>query len=114
MKVASDGGMPLEAIPLVLGGLIGLAGLLLLLDAWLPDEIFASERRQHKRRERDRLGETLVGLGVLSMAAAFVSRDAWKYSTLMVIAGSVVLLWGVMRNGGYLREVFARSQRPRA
>lgn len=114
MKVASDGRMRLETIPLILGGLIGLAGLALLFDAWLPDEMLAGgERRRHKRRQRDRLGESLVGLGVIAMAAAFVARDEWAYSTLVVIAGSALMLVGIVRNGGYLREVFARSQRPR-
>ena len=114
MKVASDERMRLETIPLILGGLIGLAGLALLFDALLPDELLATERRHHKRRQRDRFGEALVGLGVLAMAAAFVARDEWGYSTLVVIAGSALMLVGIVRNGGYLREIFARSQRPRA
>ncbi|MEX2178805.1 MAG: hypothetical protein WD801_08860 [Gemmatimonadaceae bacterium] len=104
--------MRLETIPLIIGGLIGLVGIALLFDAWMP-EVFAGteERRQHKRRERDRFGESLVGFGVLAMAAAFVGRDTWRYSILTVIAGSVLLLWGVKRNSGYLREVFGRSVR---
>ncbi len=104
--------MRLETIPLIVGGLIGLVGVLLLFDAWMP-EVFAgeTERRQHKRRERDRFGEALVGFGVLAMAAAFMGRDTWRYSILTVIAGSVLLLWGVKRNSGYLREVFGRSAR---
>ena len=71
--------MRLETIPLILGGLIGLIGLGLLFDAWLKDDIFAStERRKRPRRERNRFGEALVGLGVLAMAAAFIGRDTWK------------------------------------
>ena len=105
--------MRLETFPLVLGGLIGLIGIALLFDAFMPDQLAPQERRQHKRRERDRFGESLVGLGVVAMAAAFLGRDTWRYSIVTVIAGTVLLLWGAKRNGGYLREVFARSIRPR-
>ena len=63
--------MRMETIPFVLGGLIGLIGLGLLLDAWMPDDTrHGEERRRHRRVERDRFGEGLVGLGVLAMAAA--------------------------------------------
>jgi len=104
--------MRLETLPLVLGGLIGLVGLALLLDAWLKDDIFVStERRSRPRRDRNRFGEALVGLGVLAMAAAFVGRDTWRYSTVTVIAGAVLLLWGIQRNGAYLRELFTKNDR---
>lgn len=105
--------MRLETFPLVLGVLIGLVGLGLLFDAWLDDEVLVrSERRKRPRRNRDRVGEALVGLGVIAMAAAFIGRDTWRYSTVAVIAGAVLLLWGTKRNGGYLREALGRSERP--
>jgi hypothetical protein len=104
--------MRLEMIPLILGVLVGLVGLALVLDAWVPDNIVVpSERRRRPRRERDKFGEALVGLGVLAMSAAFIGRDTWRYSTVTVIAGSALLLLGVWRNGGYLREVFVRGDR---
>ena len=91
--------MRLETIPLILGALIGLVGIGLVLDAWLKDDIIIKqERRRRPRRERDRLGEALVGLGVLAMAAAFMGRDTWRYSTVAVIAGAVLLLWGAISN----------------
>ena len=106
--------MRLETVPLVIGILIGVIALALIFDAWAPDNIVVSEeRRRRQRRDRDRFGEALVGLGVLAMAAAFVGRDTWRYSTVTVIAGSVLLLWGAMRNARYIREVFARSDRPK-
>ncbi|HMC55880.1 MAG TPA: hypothetical protein VKH19_11945 [Gemmatimonadaceae bacterium] len=102
-------------IPLVLGGLLGLIGLALVLDAWAPDNIVVKEeRRRRMRRQRDRFGEALVGLGVVAMAAAFIGRDTWRYSTVTVIAGAVLLLWGAVKNSGYIREVFARGDRPKA
>ncbi len=104
--------MRLETLPLILGAFIGLVGLALLLDAWLKDDLFVSdERRSRPRLDRDRFGEALVGLGVLAMAAAFVGRDTWRYSTLAVIAGAVLLLWGIKRNSAYLRELFTRGDR---
>jgi hypothetical protein len=106
--------MRLETIPLILGLLIGLVGIGLILDAWLKDDIvITTERRRRPRRERDRLGEALVGLGVLAMAAAFLGRDSWRYSTIAVIAGSVLLLWGAKRNAAYLRGALSRQQQPR-
>ena len=71
--------MRLETFPLILGVLIGLIGLALLFDAWAPDAMFVSEERRHRpRRDRDRWGEALVGLGMIALAAAFVGRDTWR------------------------------------
>jgi uncharacterized membrane protein len=103
--------MRLEMLPLVLGGLLGLVGLALVVDAWSADSTVVQERRRRPRRERDRLGEALVGLGVIAMAAAFIGRDSWRYSTVTVIVGAVLLLWGAMRNGSYIRDVFIRGDR---
>jgi L-lactate permease len=112
MKVASPVRMRLETIPLIIGGLIGLVGVLLLLDAWLPDETLISpERRRRPRHPRDRAGEAMVGLGIIAMAAAWIGRDTWRYSVVAVIAGSVLLLWGAKRSTGYLRAAFQGSTR---
>lgn len=102
--------MRMETLPLVLGGLVGLIGLLLVLDAWLPDEIVVSrERRRRPRMPRDRRGEAMVGLGIIAMAAAFVGRDTWRYSVVAVMAGAVLLLWGAKRSAAYLRGAFQGS-----
>ena len=102
--------MRIEALPLILGVLLGLIGLGLLFDAWAEDGIWKSiERRSRPRMERDRKGEALLGLGVLAMAAAFIGRDTWKYSVVTVIVGSVLMLWGIKRNGAYLRGVMGRG-----
>jgi hypothetical protein len=104
--------MRLETFPLLVGALIGLIGIGLIFDAWAPDDIVVPQERRHRlRRERDRWGEALVGLGVIAMAAAFIGRDTWRYSILTVIAGVVLLLWGIKRNGTYLREAFVRGDR---
>lgn len=104
----------METIPLVLGVLLGLVGLGLVFDAWAPDEFSVrKERRRRVRRERDRPGEALVGVGVIAMAAAFLGRDSWRYSTVAVIVGVVALLWGVKRSSAYIKGVFVRSDRPK-
>jgi len=33
-----------------------------------------------------------------------MGRDSWPYSTVCVIAGSVLLLWGAWLNRSYFRE----------
>ncbi len=102
--------MRLETLPVVLGVLLGLVGLALVVDAWSPDEIVVpKERRRRFRRPRDRFGEALLGLGVIAMAATFMGRDTWRYSVVSVIAGAVLLVWGVKRNASYLRGVFTRA-----
>ena len=99
--------MRIELIPLIIGGLMALIGLGLVVDAWTPDAMMLSpERRRRKRAERHRSGETMLGFGVLAMAAAFIGRDTWRYSIIAVIAGSVLLLVGAVMNARYLREMF--------
>ena len=112
MKVASPAVMRLETIPLIIGGLIGLIGLALVLDAWLPDNLVVSqERRRRPRLQRDRAGEAMVGLGVIAMAAAWMGRDSWRYSVIAVIAGALLLLIGALRSRAYLRSAFQGSSR---
>ena len=103
--------MRLELLPLIVGGLLGLVGLALLVDAWSNDFAITQERRTRPRRARNRFGEALVGLGIMAMAAAFIGRDSWRYSIVAVIAGAVLLLIGAVRNATYLREIFVRGDR---
>jgi hypothetical protein len=94
-----------ETIPLVLGCLIALLGVGVIADAWLPEKVlYHSERRRRARAERNLGGETSIGLGVLCMAAALIGRDTWAYSTVAVIAGTVLLIFGAWLNRTYLRE----------
>jgi L-lactate permease len=104
--------MRMETLPLVIGGLIGLLGLALVLDAWLPDDMVVSrERRRRPRHPRDRAGEAMVGLGIIAMAAAWLGRDSWRWSVLVVIVGAALLLWGTRRSAGYLRSALQGSVR---
>ena len=97
--------MPLESVPLVLAGLVGLIGLGLVADGWLPDSgPRIDERRRRARAERDRVGEVLIGLGVLAAAAALAGRDAWRWGTVAMIAAVVLVAAGAVRNGSFLAE----------
>jgi hypothetical protein len=97
--------MRVEVIPIVIGILVGLVGLGLVFDAWTPDEIIVRrERRRRPRIERSRGGEAAIGFGVLCMGAAFLGRDTWRYSVVAVIAGTLLMLLGVIRNRRYLGQ----------
>jgi hypothetical protein len=106
--------MNLELIPVIVGGLVGLVGLGLVLDAWTADDVIVQrERRRSPRIERSRGGEAMIGLGVLCMAGAFIGRDTWVYSVVAVIAGSVFLLLGTIASRKYLGEVLGNRGRLR-
>ena len=97
--------MRVEVIPIIIGILVALVGLGLAFDAWTPDEIIVRrERRRRPRVERSRGGEAAIGFGVLCMGAAFIGRDTWRYSVVAVIAGTVLLLLGVISNRRYLAQ----------
>lgn len=98
--------MRLETLPLIAGVVVALVGLLLLLDAWMPDYVLVKrERRRRPRRERDRAGEFMIGLGLLGMAGAFLGLDAWRYRILAALLGAAFLLAGLLKNRAYLGEV---------
>ena len=99
--------MRLEQVPLFIGVIVAILGLGLVLDAQLPEGFSQSrERRRRERTERSRPGETLMGLGVMAMAAALIGSDEWRFGTLAVLAGVVLLGTGAWLNRDYLRELF--------
>ena len=99
--------MRAELIPVILGVLVALVAVALLADARLPDSPrHGSERRRRARAERSRRGEAIVGVGVLCLAAALIGRDGWRYGTLSVMLGTVLLVTGGVMNRRYLRELF--------
>ena len=101
--------MRIENFMFVGGVIVGIVGLCLLLDAWADDAIVAEERRRFRRLERDRKGEALVGLGIIAMAATIIGGEGFRYSVIAVIAGTVLMLWGMKRNAGYIRAGLRRS-----
>jgi hypothetical protein len=94
-----------ETIPLILGILVALIGVGLIADAWLPERVlYRSERRRRARAERHLGGEAAIGFGVIAMAAALIGRDTWRFGTVSVIAGTLLLVIGAWLNRRYLRE----------
>ena len=97
--------MKLEQIPVVLGILIALVGAVLIYDAMKTEAGPLRERRRRTRAPLDRNGELLVAGGALCEGAALIGRDTWRWGTVMVIAGAVMLLAGGLLNRAYLREM---------
>jgi hypothetical protein len=97
--------MQLEQIPVFVGVIVAILGLGAVLDAQLPEGFSqARERRRRERTERHRVGETLAGLGIMAMAASLIGRDTWRFGTISVLAGAVLLGAGAWLNRQYLRE----------
>ena len=97
--------MRLEQIPLFIGVIVAILGLGLVLDAQLPEGFAPSrERRRRERTERHRGGQTLVGVGIIAIAAALIGRDTWRFGTLAVLAGVLLVAAGGWLNREYLRE----------
>ena len=100
--------MRIEFVPLVVAALVGLIGLGLIADAWLPEQYYVThERRRRRRTERNRVGEVLVGVGMLALAAALWGGDVWRYGTVAVLAGAALLTVGAALNHRDLRELFS-------
>jgi MFS family permease len=94
-----------ETIPLILGILVALVGLGILADAWLPENIpFRKDRRRRPRTERSLGGEAAIGIGVLCMAGALIGRDTWRYNTVVMIVGALMVLVGAVLNRSFFRD----------
>jgi hypothetical protein len=98
--------MKLEQLPILLGVLVALMALTILLDAWQAGGVAPlRERRRRTRAVPHKAGQSLVALGTLCMAAALMGRDTWRWGTISVLAGILLLLIGAFMNRAYLREV---------
>ncbi|MFL5564946.1 MAG: hypothetical protein ACJ77J_07635 [Gemmatimonadaceae bacterium] len=98
--------MRLEQVPILLGLLVALIGLTILLDAWQEGGVAPlRERRRRRRAVPQKTGQTLVACGTLCMAAALMGRDTWRYGTVSVLAGIILLVIGAIMNRAYLKEV---------
>ena len=98
--------MKLEQIPVILGLLVVLLGAALLYDALQPPAGRpVRERRRRARTLVNKSGEMLVAGGSFCLGAALIGRDTWRWGTVMVILGGVMLLAGALLNREYLREM---------
>jgi len=98
--------MKLEQFPILLGVVVALIGLTILLDAWQAGGVAPlRERRRRTRAVPHKVGQTLVALGTLCMAAALIGRDTWRWGTISVLVGASLLVIGAIMNRAYLREV---------
>jgi hypothetical protein len=98
--------MPLELVPIVMGVIVALIGAALILDASLAERLhFHPERRRRERAKHDRLGEGLIGGGMLSVAAALIGRDVWRFGTVAILLGTVLLAAGAWLNRDFLKEL---------
>ena len=97
--------MRLEYIPVVLGVLILIVAAGLIYDAMKPDERRPfKERRRRQRAELDIPGEWLVGLGTACLGISLIGNEVWRWTTIAVISGIVLIVIGAILNRAYLRE----------
>lgn len=98
--------MRLEQIPVLLGILVALIGAALIYDALTSDGARPfKERRRRVRASLDKSGEMLVAGGCFCEGAALIGRDTWRWGTVMVIAGAVMLFAGALLNRQFLKEM---------
>lgn len=98
--------MKLEQFPIVLGIIVLLIALGIGYDAMSPPEHRPfRERRRRQRADIHRGGELLVAMGTVSMAAALIGRDTWRWGTIAVFFGVALLIIGASLNRPFLREV---------
>ena len=97
--------MRLEYIPVVLGVLILLVAAGIIYDAASPEARRPfRERRRRQRAEIDTAGEWLVGLGVACLGISMIGNEVWRWTTIVVISGIVLIVLGALMNRAYLRE----------
>jgi hypothetical protein len=98
--------MRLELVPVVLGVLVLLIAAAIVYDAIRPDGPRPlTERRRRQRAELDIPGEWLVGLGTACLGASLIGNELWRWTTVAVISGIVLIVLGAILNRSYLREM---------
>ena len=98
--------MKLEQFPIVLGIIVLLIALAIGYDSVSPAERRPfRERRRRQRADIHRGGELLVAMGTVSMAAALIGRDTWRWGTISVFFGVVLVIIGASLNRPFLREM---------
>ena len=97
--------MRLEQFPIVLGVIFCLLAAGIIYDAVSPEQARPfRERRRRRRAELNKGGEWFVALGTLSLAAALIGGDDWRWGTIAILAGIALLIIGGILNRGFLKE----------
>jgi protein-S-isoprenylcysteine O-methyltransferase Ste14 len=98
--------MRLEYVPVVLGVLVLLIAAGIIYDAASPnDRRPFRERRRRQRAELNVPGEWLVALGTACVGVALIANEMWRWTTIVVLTGVVLIVLGAILNRAYLREV---------
>ena len=98
--------MRLEYIPVVLGVLILIVAAGFIYDALSHDDTRPfRERRRRQRAQLDIPGEWLVGLGTACLGISLIGNELWRWTTVVVISGVVLIVLGAIMNRAYLREM---------
>jgi cell division protein FtsW (lipid II flippase) len=98
--------MRLEYVPVVFGVLV-----LLIAGGIIYDAATAKQMRPYRERRRrtrailDRPGEFIVGFGTICLGAALMAPEDWRWTTITVLAGVVLIVIGAILNRVYLREM---------
>jgi hypothetical protein len=98
--------MRLEYIPVVLGAVILVVAAGIAYDAAAPENRRPfRERRRRQRAEIDTAGEVLVALGVGCLGVSLIGNEVWRWTTIFVLSGVVLVVLGAILNRRFLREV---------
>ena len=98
--------MRLELVPVLLGVLVLIVAAGILYDAASPDAARPfRERRRRQRAELDTAGEWLVGLGLACLGVSLIGNEVWRWTTIAVLSGIVLVVIGAILNRNFLREM---------
>lgn len=90
----------------MIGVLVALIGAAIIYDAVSPEASRPfRERRRRQRAEIDTPGEWLVALGTIALGVSMIGNEVWRWTTVVVIAGVVLIVIGAIMNRAFLKEM---------